>query len=60
MEKILRSELEECELPDFYYEYMIGKYLLVSEGMVREEPPRNAIDLEELLGEVIKNGGMEQ
>ena len=49
MEKILKEELEECDLPEFYFEYMIG--------MVREEPPRNGEELYELIGEFMANGG---
>lgn len=49
MEKILREQLKECDLPEFYFEYMMG--------MIKEEPPRNGDELQELIGEFIINGG---
>lgn len=48
MEKILRDNTEGIELPDFYYEYMIG--------MLKEEPPRTDQELYEVIGEFLMNG----
>lgn len=48
MEQILRENTIGIELPDFYYEYMMG--------MIKEEPPRTDQELFEVIGEFLMNG----
>lgn len=45
----MRDNTKEIDLPDFYYDYIIG--------MINEEIPRSEQELFDLVGEFLMNGG---